>query len=259
MLIIIIIIIKKSNNFVWIEVPKNAIKNAKENLYIVATYINDITSTYYNEQIFEELDNDIHNFSKDGTPILVMGDFIGRTGLLRDIFEDDKPFFPGPQIKAAFIDTPIRKNCDGTENSRGNKIINFCKTFDFMILNGRTSGDPFGNFTHLNFNNDPSTIDYAIYNERCFSSIANFLLLPMNELSDHSKIVAVFKDEVNKKSDTENDNYAWKQRGTLFKWDKKRKRNFLNKLKNSVKEIGDIQHRIDAGLVHSTGKQIQQL
>ena len=24
-------------------------KNAKENLYIVATYINDITSTYYND------------------------------------------------------------------------------------------------------------------------------------------------------------------------------------------------------------------
>ena len=59
--------------------------------------------------------------------------------------------------------------------------------------------------------------------KRCFSSIANFLVLPMNELSDHSKIVAVFKDETNKKSDTENDNYAWKQRGTLFKWDKKRK------------------------------------
>ena len=81
----------------------------------------------------------------------------------------------------------------------------------------------------------------------------------MNELSDHSKIVAVFKDEMSKKSDTENDNYAWKQQGTLFKWDKKRKRNFVNKLKNSVKEIGDIQHRIGAGLVHSTGKQIQQL
>ena len=30
-------IIKKSNNFVWIEASKNAIKNAKENLYIVAT------------------------------------------------------------------------------------------------------------------------------------------------------------------------------------------------------------------------------
>ena len=116
-------IIKKSTNFVWIEVSKNTIKNAKGNLCIVATYINDITSTYYNEEIFEELDNDIHNCSKDGTPI-VMGDFNGRTGLLRDIFEDDKPFFLGPQIKAAFIDTPIGKNCDGREISHGNKVIN---------------------------------------------------------------------------------------------------------------------------------------
>ena len=252
-------IIKKSNNFVWIEISKNVIKNAKENLFIVATYVNDITSTYYNEEIFEELENDIHNFSNDSTPILVMGDFNGRTGLLRDIFEEDKAFFPGPQLKTKFEDIPIRKNCDRIENSHGKKIINFCKTLDFMILNGRTPGDPFGNFTHLNFNNGPSTIDYALCNEKCFSFIDNFLVLPMNELSDHSKIVTVFKDGMNEKRDPENDTYAWKPRGALFKWDKKRKNNFVNKLKNSLKEIGDIQQRIDAGLVHSTGKQIQQL
>ena len=89
-----------------------------------------------------------------------------------------------------------------------------------MILNGRTAGDPFGNFTHLNFNNGPYTIDYALCNEKCFSFIANFLVLPMNELSDHSKIVTVFKDRMNENGDTENDSYAWKPRGALFKWDK---------------------------------------
>ena len=34
---------KKSNNFVWIEVSKHLIENLEENIFIVASYINDIT------------------------------------------------------------------------------------------------------------------------------------------------------------------------------------------------------------------------
>ena len=121
----------------------------------------------------------------------------------------------------------MRQNCDKTENSHGKMIINFCKTFDFMILNGRTDGDPCGNYTHLNFNNGPSTIDYAICNDKCYKLISNFLVLPMNELSDHSKIVTVFKEGLPMKSENENDNYNWKQRGTLYKWDKQGKNIFF--------------------------------
>ena len=47
--------VKTTNNFVWIEVSKHLIKNLNQNLFIVASYINDITSTYYNDEIFEEL------------------------------------------------------------------------------------------------------------------------------------------------------------------------------------------------------------
>ena len=90
---------------------------------------------------------------------------------------------------------------DTTEISHGNKIINFCKTFDFIILNGRTEGDPFGNYTHLNFNNGPSTIDYALCNKKCYELISNFLILPMNELSDHSKIVSIFKESLSIKKE----------------------------------------------------------
>ena len=148
------------------------------------------------------------------TPVAVMGDFKGRTGLLNDIYQVEKDFLPVPLPKAKFGEVHIRQNSDRTENSHGNKIINFCKTFDFMILNGRTEGDPMGNFTHLNFNNGPSTIDYALCNENSYSLISNFLVLPMDELSDHSKIVTVFT--VSTKNENVNDDYNWKQRDTYY-------------------------------------------
>ena len=62
----------------------------------------------------------------------------------------------------------------------------------------------------------------------------------MNELSDHSKIVSVFKSSFPKKCDTETDNYKWKGRGTLYIWDKSTKRRFFNRLKDSKNEIEEI-------------------
>ena len=56
-------IIKKSNNFVWIEVDGNLINYPDGNFLIVGTYIHDITSKYYNDDIFEELFSDILEFS----------------------------------------------------------------------------------------------------------------------------------------------------------------------------------------------------
>ena len=127
-------------------------------------------------------------------------------------------FLPGPQFKVKYGDVPVRQNCDKIENSHGKKVINFCKTFDFYILNERTKGDPFGNYTHLNFNNGPFTIDYAMCNEKCYTLLFNFQVLPMNELSDHSKIVTIFKESLPMKTGNENDTYDWKQRGILKKY-----------------------------------------
>ena len=189
-----------------------------------------------------------------------MGDLNGRTALQNDVYnESDKEFFPSFPQKPKFINVPTRKNCDKKEDSHGNKIITFCKTFDFIILNGRTKGDPCGKYTHLNFNNGPSAVDYGLCNENSYAFITNFLVLPMNELSDHSKIVTIFKESPSINSNNDNDKYNWKSRGVLYKWDRKSKSKFFNKLKSSVGEIEEITQRIDAGLIHSTAEKNQQL
>ena len=40
-------VLKKSNNFIWLEVNYRILKNVQKNLVICATYIHDITSTYF--------------------------------------------------------------------------------------------------------------------------------------------------------------------------------------------------------------------
>ena len=231
----------------------------EENIIIVATYINDITSSYYDEKIFEELYRDIFKFCDENTPIMFIGDFNGRTGDADDTFRGEGNFgnhaIPTPNT---FVDLPKRSNCDTIVNSHGKKIIDFCHTFDFKILNGRSLGDAIGNFTHLNANNGESTIDYSICNKTIYKGVEKFMVLPLNEISDHSKIITVFKCSVSV-PDSSKDNYAWNPLLEKFKWDKNSREKFSKSLKNCSSEINDISQRIEAGLIDSTGDKLQNL
>ena len=81
-------ILKKSDNFIWMEVEKNTINNSQNNFLIVASYIHDVTSSYYDDKIFDELRRDILTFCSDDKPVMLIGDLNGRTGWLNDLYED---------------------------------------------------------------------------------------------------------------------------------------------------------------------------
>ena len=248
-------IVKSSNNFIWIEIGKKCIKNLQENFLIVGTYINGITSTYYDEKIFEEFYSDILKYSGSNIPILFTGDFNGRTGIEDDTYQDDGKMDQCPvPIPNTFVNLPSRKNCDSVLNSHGKKIIHLCHTFDLKILNGRMIGDAIGNFTHLNSNKGESTIDYSICNKHMYECVENFMVLPLDELSDHSKIVTVFKSKIDAPKFGK-DEYKWNPLNTRFKWNNKNKRKFFDKLENSNEITDDISQRIEAGLIDSTGEK----
>ena len=83
------------------------------------------------------------------------------------------------------------------------------------------------------------------------------MILPLNEKSDHSKIVTLFKKETvshNPKKDT----YNWNPLGVKYKWDKNYKRKFIEALKINDNLIDDISQRIEAGLIDSTGEKNQK-
>ena len=118
-----------------------------------------------------------------------MGDLNSRTGELDERFSD--PFFDNCQIDTSsdFQSLPVRRNCDAAVNSHGEKLMNICRSFNLMILNGRSVGDPLGSFTYFDPNIGSSLIDYTICNQTSYSILKNFMVLPQNELSDHCKII----------------------------------------------------------------------
>ena len=153
---------KISKFFVWTEISKTLIHNMEKNLILVSAYIHDASSTYYDSSIFEQLSLGITEFCDDNTPLIIMGDLNSLTGIMDEHFSD-------PQIEnISHIDTiidsitlPQRKNCDTIINTHGVKLLNICRTFNLMILNGRTPGDPLGAFTYYDPNS--GTYYYACY------------------------------------------------------------------------------------------------
>ena len=81
-------VLKKSENFVWCEISKNVIKGLEKNLVFVSAYIHDITSAYYDPNVFNEFSNDITTFCNENTPLLIMGDLNSRTGVEDDQLSD---------------------------------------------------------------------------------------------------------------------------------------------------------------------------
>ena len=163
---------------------------------------------HYDTNVFDDLSTDIMNFCNMNTPLFITGDLNSRTGI-----EDD--FFSDPQIDNSYIETadasispPARKNCDPVVNAHGRKILNICHTYNLIILNGRSNGDPLGINTYYDTNLGSSTIDYYICSQNIYEHVSYFMVLPQNELSDHCKIVTVFK-LIALNNNLDNDNCNW--------------------------------------------------
>ena len=80
------------------------------------------------------------------------------------------------------------KNSDKTpQDEHGKMIINFCKSLQMRILNGRTAGDRWGVPTRypIHRSEKPSLIDYGICSIRLRQAVRSFFVLPFTTLSDH--------------------------------------------------------------------------
>ncbi len=105
---------------------------------------------------------------------------------------------------------------DHGSNSRGDELLDFCKTNEFAIVNGRKLGDLFGKCTSHQYNGS-SAIDYLLTAITSFNKVSFFEVgdyIPW--LSDHSPIFSDLELHIIKK-DTEppitlherDQGYAW--------------------------------------------------
>lgn len=164
---------KKSNNFLWFKINNQYTKTAKD-IFVCGIYIPPYNSNYFNPELFEELENDIENFSSHGS-ILLLGDFNSRTGKYSDsVCQDGNHIIDNDQSEFSLCPTD-RNSFDNELNNHGKRLLEICRSADLRILNGRVSGDSLGRAT-FHGRNGISVVDYAICDQYLFSNVANFIV-----------------------------------------------------------------------------------
>ena len=81
-----------------------------------------------------------------------------------------------------------RRNYDTHINEHGQSLLDICKSCDLRIVNGRTTGDSFGNITY----HSPkgiSTVDYFVVSHEILNLTENFIVKEPTIFSDHSQLI----------------------------------------------------------------------
>lgn len=178
-------VLENSNeDSIWIKINSKKY-GGKNDIYVGTYYVSPDSNSERNRKNYDFLsaiNNEVTYFSKKG-PILLQGDFNCRTGVEKDFVGFDKSDL---DLGIENFDNQIVRNSEDKKiNPRGRDLLDICKLNDFLILNGRKTGDIFGNFTSHNWNGS-SVVDYGIASNQIFDNICNFSVGPyVPWLSDH--------------------------------------------------------------------------
>ena len=168
----------KSNCVLWLAV------GSPVEFILGAVYIPCQTSTYHDDNIFDEIELDIVNFRADyNVPIILLGDFNARTGILSDILEIESNIFHSDFLEVEtnisqklemYGINSVRSNLDLITNNNGISLIDLCQSLDMKIVNGRCGSDKgIGNFTFCGPNGS-SVIDYCVVSTDILPCINKF-------------------------------------------------------------------------------------
>lgn len=183
-----------NENSIWIKFKQKAY-NYSEDIYLGTFYLSpyntqkksndDSNKNKTRTDIFELLNGEIKRFKDKGT-ILIKGDLNARTGRNDDFIRHDK--FDEDFGLENNYNLPSRNSEDSSTNIRGGELLDFCKTNDYVIVNGRKVGDIFGKYTSHQWNGS-GVVDYLITQNTDYDKIQNFTVgeyIPW--LSDHCPI-----------------------------------------------------------------------
>ena len=123
-----IVITKTTQNYVWFIIKKDLLNSMKDiHVCGICIYIPSCNSKYFDPEIFDQLEQDIIDFSPTRS-IILMGDFNSRTGKYSEtVSQEGNNVISNDQLESAF--QPIQRNCfDNVKNSHGKRLLEICKT-----------------------------------------------------------------------------------------------------------------------------------
>ena len=116
--------------------------------------------------------------------MLLQGDFNAHTSNNDDFLTYDKS---DEMFGIVNCDKPLMRNSEDRKpiNERGSCLLDLCKTRDFLIVNGRKTGDVFGKYTSFQWNRC-RVVDYLLASSPYFDKITKFQVGDFYPwLSDH--------------------------------------------------------------------------
>lgn len=128
--------------------------------------------------------------------VIILGDLNSRIGLRSEQIENDRlndalhqPLDTVVEYVSDDVQSATHRcSMDTSMNSFGRKLLEYCRTTQLLILNGRHSGDKDGKFTFFS-NRGMSVNDYCIVSNSMWSLINNFRVDNFNEFSDHAPLM----------------------------------------------------------------------
>ena len=169
-----------NDDSIWIKIKKEE-TGEKEDIYIGTVYLSPLKKTDKNSSL-ESFMEEISFFKTKGI-IFTQGDLNAHTSTLPDFLVSDKTVTFGIENyeKHLFRNTEDRK----PTNERGVCLLDLCKAYDILIVNGWKMGDLFGNFTSFQWNGS-RVVDYVLTPHDDFDWISYFKVGKFRPwLSDH--------------------------------------------------------------------------
>ena len=128
---------------IWLQVKKE-LSGEKRDVYIGTCYLSPSKGDGESIREIAKLTENI-KFLRSKGEIMMNGDLNAKTGNLDDTITPDKSD-KGFGITVGL--PPHKRNSqDNVVNACGSEMLDMCKSLDLNIVNGRKTGDLFGNYT----------------------------------------------------------------------------------------------------------------
>ena len=264
----------------WVKIKGKAL-NSKKDIILGSVYVPPEDSVYYSNKAFEEIEIEMATLNIDENCYFCLcGDFNARTGTLIDYTPSPEKDFLPSGVEFTNPETfgiPAKRNNKDVRkpNNSGFELLQLCKNFDILIVNGRHFGDPDGELTFKG----RSLIDYFVCSPPLFCNMTRFMVDIFNPMfSDgHNALVLSFgpdyTDDTPSMYDSNPDLVNTEQvlnetntQNPPFRWDSNKKNDFsrcleenakinviLNKLENLPAEPDD---NFDVGMINEIVDEI---
>ena len=128
----------------WLKVNKGT--GMHEDIFIATCYLSPAREKGNSDSKISKLSEEVMSFQQKGH-VIINGDLNAWTGVACDIIKSDK-FDDKFHVTNREV-PPAGNSKHKIANKRGTELLDMCKSLELYIMNGRTVGDPFGEFTSL--------------------------------------------------------------------------------------------------------------